>query len=91
MHIRSRTKKLDYKDNNTIYTFNQYNRMKGNNINVGYIDKAMVIITFNFCKNIKLKLDIHEADGYYIKECIDNSLINLSVTSFFLHIKSLLS
>jgi hypothetical protein len=27
-----------------IYTFNQYNRIKGNNINVGYIDTTMVII-----------------------------------------------
>jgi hypothetical protein len=37
----------DFIDNNTIYTFNQYNRIKGNNINVGYIDSAMVIIPFN--------------------------------------------
>ena len=59
--------------NNTIYTFNQYNRIKGNNINVGYIDTAMVIIPFILCTNIKWKLDIYEADGYYIKECIDNN------------------
>ena len=70
MHIRSRTKKLDYKDNNTIYTFNQYNRMKGNNINVGYIDTAMVIIPFNLCKNIKWKLDICEADGLLYKRML---------------------
>jgi hypothetical protein len=37
-----------------------------NNINLGYIDSAMVIIPFNLCKNIKGKIDIHEADGYYI-------------------------
>ncbi len=59
--------------NNTIYTFNQYNRIKGNNINVGYIDTAMVIIPFILCTNIKWKLDIYEADGYYIKGCIDNN------------------
>ena len=31
----------------------QYNRIKGNYINVGYIDTAIVIIPFNLCKNIK--------------------------------------
>ncbi len=51
-------------DNNTIYSFNQNNRIQGNNINVGYIDTAMVIIPFNLCKNIKGKLDIYEADMY---------------------------
>jgi hypothetical protein len=35
----------------------------------------MVIIPFNLCKNIKLKLYIYiyEADGYYIKECYHNN------------------
>ena len=33
----------------------------------------MVIIPFNLCKNIKRKLDVYEADGYYIKECYDNN------------------
>jgi|LakMenEpi03Aug12_release.lakeMendotaPanAssembly.Ray.scaffolds.fasta_scaffold1054545_1 hypothetical protein len=33
----------------------------------------MVIILFNLCKKIKRKLDIHEADGYYIQECYDNN------------------
>ena len=60
-------------DNNTIYSFNQYNRIKGNNINIGYIDTAMIIIPFNLCKNIIWKLDIYEADGYYIKDCIDSN------------------
>ena len=56
-------------NNNTIYSFNQYNRIKGGNPNIGYIDTAMVLIPFNLCKNIIWKLDIYEADGYYIKEC----------------------
>ena len=64
---------LNYIDNNTIYSFNQYNRIKGNNINIGYIDTAMVIIPFNLCKNIKWLLDVYEADGYYIKDCIDSN------------------
>ena len=33
----------------------------------------MVIIPYNLCKNITWKLDIYEADGYYIKECYDNN------------------
>ena len=33
------------------------------------MDTDVVIIPFNFCKNIKWKLDIHEADGYCINEC----------------------
>ncbi len=64
---------LDFIDNITIYSFNQYNRIKGNNINVAYIDTAMVIIPVNLCKNIKWKLDVYEADGYYIKESYDNN------------------
>jgi hypothetical protein len=55
---------LNYIDNNTIYSFNQYNRIKGNKLNVGYIDTAMVITPYNLCKNITWKLDIYEADGY---------------------------
>jgi hypothetical protein len=69
-------KLLDYiraRDNDKIYTFKQYNRIKGNNINVGHIDIAMVIIPFNLYKNIKWKLYTYEADGYYIKECYDNN------------------
>ena len=60
------------RDYDETYTFNQY-RIKCNNINVGYIDTAMVIIPFSLCKNIKWKLDIYEADGYYIKECYDKN------------------
>ena len=42
---------LNYKDNNTIYSFNQNNRIKGNNVNIGYIDTAMVLIPLNLCKS----------------------------------------
>jgi hypothetical protein len=34
----------------------------------------MVIIPFSLCKNIIWKLDIYEADGYYIKERYDNKI-----------------
>jgi hypothetical protein len=33
----------------------------------------MIIIPFNLCKNIIWKLDIYEADGHYIKDCINSN------------------
>ena len=60
-------------DNNKIYTFNQVNRIKGNNVNVGQIDTAMVIVPFELCRNEKWILDKYDADGYYIKKCYDNN------------------
>jgi hypothetical protein len=60
-------------DNTKIYTFNQYNRLKGNDICIGSIDTAMVIIPYNLCKNIKWILDIYAADGYYITNCYDEN------------------
>ena len=64
---------LNIIDNNKIYTFNQYNRIKGNDIRVRGIDTAMVIIPYNLCKNVKWILDKYDADGYYIKECYDEN------------------
>jgi hypothetical protein len=52
-----------------INPYNQYKKMKGNNININYIDSAMVIIPYSLCKDIKWILDKYEADGYYIKKC----------------------
>ena len=52
-----------------MYTFNQYKRIRGNNINVGHIDTAMVIIPYKRCKEIRWREEIYAADGYYIKEC----------------------
>ncbi len=46
---------------------------EANIINLGYIDTAMVIIPYNFCKNITWKLDIYETDGYYIKAGYDDN------------------
>jgi len=66
-------KLLNIIDNNKIYTFNQYNRNKGNNINLGYIDHAMTIIPYKLCKNKTWILDKYEADGFYIKECYDSN------------------
>jgi hypothetical protein len=69
-------KALDNINNDKTYTFDQYNRLKGNNISVGYIDTAIVIIPFNLCKNIEWRFDIYEAGGQYIKECINNNIDN---------------
>jgi len=66
-------KLLNIIDNDKMYTFNQYNRLKGNNIEVNYIDTAMVIIPYKLCKNEKWILDKYCADGYYIVECYNKN------------------
>lgn len=55
-------------DNSKIYTFNQANRMKGNNIRIGNIDTAMVVTPYELCKNQNWLLDKYDADGHYIEE-----------------------
>jgi hypothetical protein len=64
---------LNIIENDKIYTFNQINRIDGNNICVGGIDTAMVIIPYNLCKNVRWIIDKYEADGYYIQECYNNN------------------
>ena len=64
---------LNIIDNNKIYSFNQYKRIKGNNICVGKIDTAMVIIPYKLCTNIKWIINKYDADGYYIQECYNNN------------------
>lgn len=66
-------KLLNIIDNTKLYTFNHKNRIKGNNIKVGYIDTAMIIIPYKLCEGIKWKLHLYDADGYYIKECYDKN------------------
>ena len=60
---------LNIIDNNKMYSFNQYNRINGNKINVGFIDTAMIIIPYNLCKDIRWILDKYDADGRYFEEC----------------------
>ena len=64
---------LNIIDKTKIYTFNQFNRIKGNNIGVACIDTAMVIIPYKLCQNVKWILDKYDADGYYISECYQNN------------------
>lgn len=66
-------KLLNIIDNDKMYTFNQYNRLKGNNIQIGGIDAAMGLIPYKICKNEKWILDKYEADGYYIVECYNKN------------------
>lgn len=60
---------LDKIHKNKLYSFNQYNRIKGNNICVGGIDTAMMLLDYNLYKEIRWLKDIYEADGYYLTEC----------------------
>ncbi len=48
---------LDILDNTKFYTFNQENRLIGNNINVGSIDTAMALIPYNKCNGIRWIID----------------------------------
>jgi hypothetical protein len=63
-------------DKKYLYTFNQINLnssnylLKGNKIESGAIDTAMVLIPFKYCKDVRWKIDEYGADYYYIKECI---------------------
>ncbi len=66
-------KLLNIIDNEKLYTFNQHNRIKGNNIKVGQIDTAMIIVPYKLCKDEKWILDKYEADGYYITECYNKN------------------
>jgi predicted O-methyltransferase YrrM len=66
-------KLLNIINNNNMYTFNQYNRLNVDNINVNWIDTAMAIIPYNLCKNIRWILNEYSADGVYIKECYDEN------------------
>jgi hypothetical protein len=64
---------LNIVDPTKMYTFNQHNRIKGNNINVGNIDTAMMLIPFRLCHTFDWIVDKYDADGYYIKKCYDNN------------------
>jgi predicted O-methyltransferase YrrM len=62
-------KLLDIIDDNKFYSFDQKDRIAGNNIKMQHIDTAMVLIDFNTCKNIRWKNMYYESDGMYIETC----------------------
>lgn len=70
---------LNVIDNDRFYSFNQYNRLKGNDIRVSNIDTAMVIIPYKLCKNQRWVLDSRQensldaSDGIYIQDFYNNN------------------
>jgi hypothetical protein len=60
-------------DNKKIYTFNQESGLSGNEIEIGKIDTAMMLIDFRICKDIRWIVDEYIADGLYIKECYESN------------------
>jgi len=65
---------LNIIDNSKMYSFNQHNGIKGDNVSIYHIDTAMVIIPYPLCKNVRWVIDKYEADGYYITECYNKNL-----------------
>jgi hypothetical protein len=64
---------LNIVDNTKLYTFNQQNKLKGNNITIGHIDTAMLLIPYQLCKNETWITDKYDADGHYITECYNKN------------------
>ena len=60
---------LNVIDSGKMYTFNQFNRIKGDNVSIQNIDTAMCLIDSRLCKNIEWIPEKYDADGYYIEEC----------------------
>jgi hypothetical protein len=58
-------------DKNKMYTFNQYKGLRGNNVNVKFIDTAMFMIHFPLCSGITWDKHKYDADGFYIRECYE--------------------
>lgn len=64
---------LNIVDNTKMYTFNQFKRLKGNNVSPGYIDTACLLIPYNLCNDISWVLNKYEADGIYILDCYNKN------------------
>jgi SAM-dependent methyltransferase len=60
---------LNIIDNTKMYTFNQVDRLLGNNISLGAIDTAMILIPYKLCENERWILHEYGADGHYILAC----------------------
>jgi len=69
-------KLLNIMDKTKMYTFNQTNRCKGNNMYLNGVDTAMCLINYKLCNNIKWIHDKYDADGYYILECYKQNMDN---------------
>lgn len=62
---------LNIVDSTRMYTFNQLDRIKGNNVVVGGIDTAMALIPYQPSKDVRWIHDRYEADGFYIRNCYE--------------------
>ena len=50
-------------------------RLKGDNINVSYIDSHNFIISYKILDDNRFIIDKYDADGYFAKKCFENSKI----------------
>jgi SAM-dependent methyltransferase len=71
-------KLLEIIEKDKLYTFNQIRYpnlelLKGNEIKETKIDTAMILISYNLCKNIKWNLYEYGADFRYINECYNQN------------------
>lgn len=57
-------------DTRKMYTFNveQRNRLKGNNVRIGEIDTAMMVLPHALCRDTQWTPERYDADGIYITE-----------------------
>jgi phospholipid N-methyltransferase len=60
---------MEITESGKIYTFDQTDRLLGNNIKLCHIDTAMMLIDYSLCTSNRWKQDIYGADGIYIEEC----------------------
>lgn len=88
---------LNIIDNTKMYTFNQHRNnngveiLKGNNININYIDTAMIIIPYKLCKNVRWITNVYYADGCYITECYNtNKTIHVFVDNVLCYYNKLI-
>lgn len=62
---------LNIIDSNRMYTFNQLDRIRGDNVVVGGIDTAMALIPYQTTKDVRWIHDRYEADGFYLRHCYE--------------------
>jgi predicted O-methyltransferase YrrM len=62
-------KLLNFAHGDKMYSFNQEGRLKGDNLYVGSVDTAMMVIDYKLCKHLFWHNNANEADGFYINQC----------------------
>ena len=64
---------LNVIDNTNLYSFNQFQRMKGGDIRICHIDTAMVLIPYRLCSTERWILHLYAADGHYMEACFSRN------------------